>query len=194
MSDTKQIIREYWPQVADDIRHTFDKYRAMYAEDGLEFATKTLSELMSEIAQSSFKRVLTGADIKAEVPVGVNVADLYIDDVPVEIKTCAKDKWQGGSFSKRPGLYLLLSWQYAPADGTSLFCAMQDMVEDDWRSHMLNEDKKMKKNATYYGTWYGKKQMVEDARYELLTGDVEISDLKKDGTPKKVPNIYLKWV
>jgi hypothetical protein len=59
---------------------------------------------------------------------------------------------------------------------------------------MLNEDKKMKKNATYYGTWYGKKELVEDNRYELLMGSIDIIDKKKDGSPRKVPNIHFKWV
>ena len=61
---------------------------------------------------------------------------------------------------------------------------MQDMVESDWRSHMLNEDNKMKKNATYYGTWYGKRELVEDNRYELLTGWIDIIVEKKDGSQK----------
>lgn len=189
---TKDIIRKNWPAVEERIRTLFNKYRSEFEKDGIEFSTKQQSELMSEIAQVSFLNILKEKDINTEVKVGVNVADVYINGEPVEIKTCGADKWQGGSFSKRPGLYLLLSWKYN--DSTKLFCAMQDMVESDWRSHMLNEDKKMKKNATYYGTWYGKKELVEDNRYELLTGSIDIIGKKKDGSPRKVPNIHFKWV
>ena len=189
---TKDTIRNDWPLVEERIRTLFNKYRTEFKKDGIEFSTKQQSELMSEIAQASFLNVLKEKNINAEVKVGVNVADIYIEGVPVEIKTCGAEKWQGGSFSKRPGLYLLLSWKYL--ESTKLFCAMQDMVESDWRSHMLNEDNKMKKNATYYGTWYGKRELVEDNRYELLTGWIDIIVEKKDGSPRKVPNIHLKWV
>ena len=189
---TKDTIRNNWPLVEERIRTLFNKYRTEFKKDGIEFSTKQQSELMSEIAQASFLNVLKEKNINAEVKVGVNVADIYIEGVPVEIKTCGAEKWQGGSFSKRPGLYLLLSWKYL--ESTKLFCAMQDMVESDWRSHMLNEDNKMKKNATYYGTWYGKRELVEDNRYELLTGWIDIILEKKDGSPRKVPNIHLKWV
>ena len=189
---TKDTIRNNWPLVEERIRTLFNKYRTEFKKDGIEFSTKQQSELMSEIAQASFLNVLKEKNINVEVKVGVNVADIYIEGVPVEIKTCGAEKWQGGSFSKRPGLYLLLSWKYL--ESTKLFCAMQDMVESDWRSHMLNEDNKMKKNATYYGTWYGKRELVEDNRYELLTGWIDIIVEKKDGSPRKVPNIHLKWV
>ncbi|MBK43674.1 MAG: hypothetical protein CMC83_07440 [Flavobacteriaceae bacterium] len=188
----KETIRDNWPLVEERIRTLFNKYRTEFKKDEIEFSTKQQSELMSEIAQSSFLNVLKEKNINAEVKVGVNVADIYIDGIPVEIKTCGAEKWQGGSFSKRPGLYLLLSWKYL--ESTKLFCAMQDMVESDWRSHMLNEDNKMKKNATYYGTWYGKRELVEDNRYELLSGWIDIIVEKKDGSPRKVPNIHLKWV
>lgn len=189
---TKDTIRNNWPLVEERIRTLFNKYRTEFKKDGIEFSTKQQSELMSEIAQASFLNVLKEKNINVEVKVGVNVADIYIEGIPVEIKTCGAEKWQGGSFSKRPGLYLLLSWKYL--ESTKLFCAMQDMVESDWRSHMLNEDNKMKKNATYYGTWYGKRELVEDNRYELLTGWIDIIVEKKDGSPRKVPNIHLKWV
>ena len=192
MMSTKDTIRNNWPLVEERIRTLFNKYRTEFKKDGIEFSTKQQSELMSEIAQASFLNVLKEKNINAEVKVGVNVADIYIEGVPVEIKTCGAEKWQGGSFSKRPGLYLLLSWKYL--ESTKLFCAMQDMVESDWRSHMLNEDNKMKKNATYYGTWYGKRELVEDNRYELLTGWIDIIVEQKDGSPRKVPNIHLKWV
>ena len=46
---------------------------------------------------------------------------------------------------------------------------------------------------SYYGTWYGKKELVEDSRYELLTGSIDIIDKKKDGS-RKVINIHFKWV
>jgi hypothetical protein len=192
MMSTKDTIRNNWPLVEERIRTLFNKYRTEFKKDGIEFSTKQQSELMSEIAQASFLNVLKEKNINVEVKVGVNVADIYIEGIPVEIKTCGAEKWQGGSFSKRPGLYLLLSWKYL--ESTKLFCAMQDMVESDWRSHMLNEDNKMKKNATYYGTWYGKRELVEDNRYELLSGWIDIIVEKKDGSPRKVPNIHLKWV
>ena len=169
MMSTKDTIRNNWPLVEERIRTLFNKYRTEFKKDGIEFSTKQQSELMSEIAQASFLNVLKEKNINAEVKVGVNVADIYIEGVPVEIKTCGAEKWQGGSFSKRPGLYLLLSWKYL--ESTKLFCAMQDMVESDWRSHMLNEDNKMKKNATYYGTWYGKRELVEDNSCLLYTSD-----------------------
>ena len=54
--------------------------------------------------------------------------------------------------------------------------------------------KKMKKNATYYATWYGKKELVEDSRYELLTGSIDIIDKKERRIPRKVINIHFKWV
>ena len=63
---------------------------------------------MSEIAQVSFLNILKEKNINTEVKVGVNVADVYIEE-PVEIKTWVADKWTDGSFSKRLGLYLLLS-------------------------------------------------------------------------------------
>lgn len=190
---TKDIIRKNWPAVEERIRTLFNKYRSEFEKDGIEFSTKQQSELMSEIAQVSFLNILKEKNINTEVKVGVNVADVYINGEPVEIKTCGDDYWQGGSFSKRPGLYILLSWKRHD-DSIKLFCAMQDMVESEWWSHMLGKDKKMKKNATYYGTRYGKKDLVLGNKYELLTGTIDVIDKKKDGSPRKTINIHLRRV
>ena len=88
-----------------EFEHSLTNIEQNLKKDGIEFSTKQQSELMSEIAQASFLNVLKEKNINAEVKVGVNVADIYIEGVQ-KIKTCGAEKWQGGSFSKRPGLYL----------------------------------------------------------------------------------------
>ena len=80
----------------------FNKYRSEFEKDEIQFSTKQQSELMSEIAQASFLKILKEKNINTEV-LGVNVDVMFIstsyDD---EIKTCGDDKWQGGS-SKNSG-------------------------------------------------------------------------------------------
>ena len=85
---TKDIIRNNWTAVEERIRTLFNKYRSEFEKDGIEFSTKQQSELMSEIAQASFLNILKENNINTEVKVGVNVADVYINGEPVEIKTC----------------------------------------------------------------------------------------------------------
>ena len=83
---TKDIIRNNWTAVEEQIRTLFNKYRSEFEKDGIEFSTKQQSELMSEIAQASFLNILKENNVNTEVKVGVNVADVYIGE-PVEIKT-----------------------------------------------------------------------------------------------------------
>ena len=52
----------------------------------------------------------------------------------------------------------------------------------------------MKKMQIIMALWYGKKELVEDSRYELLTGSIDIIDKKEGRIPRKVPNIHFKWV
>ena len=82
---TKDIIRKKRTQVKERIRTLFNKYRSEFEKE-IEFSTKQQSELMSEIAQVSFLNILKRKNINTEVKVGVNVADVYIEE-PVEIKT-----------------------------------------------------------------------------------------------------------
>ena len=58
MSKLKGYHPNNWTAVEEQIRTLFNKYRSEFEKDGIEFSTKQQSELMSEIAQASFLKVL----------------------------------------------------------------------------------------------------------------------------------------
>ena len=96
----------------------------------------------------------------------------------VEIKCTTGNKWRGGKLSKRPGYYVLLSWQMFPEtyfcnDITlKFFCAGIFLTENDWDKKDLDE------NTKYYATEYPFKKLLNN-EYEIYYGDIHLGKRKQ---------------
>jgi len=91
----------------------------------------------------------------------------------IEIKSTTTNTWRGGKLSKRPGYYVLLSWQMFPetyfCNNVTLkfFCAGIFLTENDWDKKDLDED------TTYYATSYPFKKLL-DNDHELYYGNIHL--------------------
>lgn len=189
MSASK-IIEQHWAEIHSYIVEKAEFYLTTFENDGLNISAKMQSEFISQICESAFEIVLKKALVDVISPKKDSEPDCYVLGEAVELKTTKGEIWRGGEFSKRPGLYILLSWAKNHDNKISLFAAMQKMKESDWVSSMSNAAKNGKK-AKYYGTFYGKSNLVEQNKYSILSGDVEVKTMNKNGTKKVTPLIKL---
>ena len=89
----------------------------------------------------------------------------------IEIKSTTTNTLRGGKLSKRPGYYVLLSWQMFPEtyfcnDITlKLFCAGIYLTENDWDKKELDE------NTKYYATSYPFKKILNN-EHEIYYGNI----------------------
>ena len=185
-----EIIENHWSEIHSYIVDKAESYLTTFENDGLNISAKMQSEFISQICESAFEIVLKNAQVDVLSPKKDNEPDCYVLGEAVELKTTKGETWRGGEFSKRPGLYILLSWSKNRDNKISLFAAMQKMEESDWISSMSKAVKNGKK-ATYYGTSYSKANLVNQNKYTVLSGDISVKTMNKDGTKKATPTIKL---
>ena len=185
----KETISKNWGPVQQAISAKFNDFQERFGN--IDISNKMTSEFMSAIVETAFAEVLSKNGVDVSTPKKDSEPDAYVQGEPVEIKTTSGDQWRGGTFSKRPGIYLLVSWEYDEEIGTKLFAAMQDMEESDWQSSMLDEDNNLVQGANYYATTYGKKKLVSQNKYEILSGSIEVNRYMKSGFPRRVPTIKI---
>lgn len=187
--NTQSIIVQYWPEIQNEIVSKFNQFKENFGY--IDISNKTTSELFSAIVETSFNTVLKEKQIDVVTPKKDSEPDMYIQEEAVEIKATNGEQWRGGAFSKRPGLYILVSWDYSEKTGTKLFAAMQNMEKSDWFSSKLDENGNFLEDAKYYATTYGKKDLVKDEKYKILSGDIVVNKYKKNGEPRKTQTIKL---
>lgn len=183
------VITENWNDIHFDIVRRFNLFNDIMND--IDLSNKTKSEIMSAVVETAFLSVLKRKDCDVRTPKLDSEPDAYVMGEAVEIKTTSGDQWRGGSFSKRPGLYILASWSYNPQEETQLFAALQNMSEGDWKSSMLDSQNNVIQGSNYYATVYGKKALVEQNKYTLLSGDIEHKTLTKTGKLMKKPSIKI---
>ena len=115
-------------------------------EIGISFSRKQTSEFMSSIVESAFVESGKLHDIKVVAPKVDHEPDLYIDNMPLEIKTKHKvsGEWRGGAFSKRSCEYLFVSYNIIDnylTSGVEWF-AIQKYVEENKCSFHLGTNNK----------------------------------------------------
>jgi hypothetical protein len=104
-------------------------------------STKLQSEIISALVEISFVKIISTARLGN----GDHEADIYINDIPVELKTSRKSrKWRGGEFSKRSGNFLLISWDVSKNTNKVQWFVLHGLLEEsDWQTS---------KSKNYYAT------------------------------------------
>lgn len=153
----------------------FKSLQEIYKEFGLYRSKKQSSEDMSGlletiIAENNVDSIPSrGDDNKPDVKLSKSYKT---HGEIVEIKCTAGDTWRGGKLSKRPGFYVLVSWQMHPPTFISseectlkIFCAGIFLTQDDWDNKEINE------NTSYYASRYPFKKLLNN-NYELYCGNI----------------------
>jgi len=161
MSTAFKNVLESLPVLLEETKRRYTNFVSEAEHVGINFSNKQSSEHLSAILESVIQKFCPGA----VAPKKDSEPDVIVDGIPVEIKTTSGDQWRGGAYSKRPGYYLLLSWEASGCD-LNLFCAGLNLKEKDWAGGNTNN---------YYATSFGKKQLLEKIRnneVELFMGSV----------------------
>jgi hypothetical protein len=133
----KTIISENIKNILHNAETDFKIFREKL---GSRMSAKLQSEIISGLVENAFEKVIP----EARVGNGDREADVYINGVPLELKTSRKSReWRGGEFSKRFGDFLLISWDITPTGNIGWCVAHAILAEEDWQSS---------KSASYYAT------------------------------------------
>lgn len=139
------ITPEVIAKLKRDTKELFD----FYDLKGLRKSAKQKSEDISGLLENSISELVVGA----VAPKVDSEPDIWYDNKAVEIKTTNGDQWRGGTFSKRAGYYLFVSWKLIEDNNLKLFISGVSLEEHDW---------KVSSSKNYYATSYGKKELVEN--------------------------------
>lgn len=126
----------------------------------LELSDKQKSELISGLLENNVAKYIPDS----VAPKVDSEPDLYVSGQAVEIKTTAGHQWRGGTFSKRPGYYVFVSWQIDENNTPNFFMGGVNMRESDWNAS---------KSDNYYATTYGKKELIANPDTKFYTGSLE---------------------
>jgi hypothetical protein len=118
---------------------------------------KLQSELISRFMQTACADVIP----VARRGNGDHEADIYINNIPVELKTTHQsNEWRGGEYSKRAGDFLLVSWK--DVAGTLAWFSVQTQLEkSDWKSAT---------SPNYYGTTISLDHVLAKEHHILVGG------------------------
>lgn len=134
---------------------------------GPRIGAKLQSEIISALLENAAVKVIPNV----RGGMGDNEADLYLRDVPLELKAArAARVWRGGEYSKRSGDFLLVSWNIGEV-GMEWCMLHVNLPVDAWQSSG---------NANYYATTIS----LDDAlRYggQFLLGSAKVA--KKNQHP-----------
>lgn len=140
---------------------------------GKRLSTKTKSELISVSLEYAFTHHLS---LRTNLPVSSassdNDPDIILGDriagAEIKVASCSLDKslrgnvsWRGGSFSKRAGDYLLISWATLQ-NKLSFFVAYSNLQESDW-----NESS----SKNYYATEISVSDLISKHSPIILIGN-----------------------
>lgn len=132
--------------VMDKLRSDTKRLFDIYDEFGLSKTPKQKSEDISALLENAIDKYVPNT-IAPKVDCE---PDIYYDGEPVEIKTSAGTSWRGGTFSKRPGYYVFVSYTLDEYNSPSFYIAGIPLEESDWKASTSD---------TYYATTYGKKEL-----------------------------------
>jgi hypothetical protein len=132
-----EILSQYTRTV---LEQTTKDFQIFQEKIGGRISMKLQSEILSALMQGAFEDIVPNTRGGA----GDHEADVYINDVPLEIKTSYNSReWRGGAYSKRSGHFLLVSWKLSTTSEPT-WCAMHVVLsENDWKSSG---------SANYYAT------------------------------------------
>ena len=136
------ITNEVLDKLRSDTKRLFD----IYDEFGLSKTPKQKSEDISALLENAIEEYIDGA----VAPKVDSEPDIYYYGKPVEIKTSAGTSWRGGTFSKRPGYYVFVTYSLDESNMPVFYIAGIPLEEEDWKSSTSD---------SYYATSYGKKEL-----------------------------------
>jgi hypothetical protein len=153
------------------IKH-FRKYLNLFKNDELDISNKMKSEFASQIAEKAMKTSIPGTicpklDKEPDCKIPHLITKILAD---WELKCTTGHSWRGGKYSKRPGYYVLISWEEKKED-ILIFAARLHMKEEDWDKSKPNKNGEEK----YYATSFDKKKLLEyknAGKAEILCGDI----------------------
>ena len=132
--------------IVKNFKKSFKELIDTYKKLDLYKTSKQLSEDISGLLENSIAKYYPNVT----APKKDSEPDLLIDGkIGVEIKTTSGETWRGGSYSKRPGYYVLVSWEIID-EKIKLFIAGIELTEEDW----------VGKGGNYYATTFGKKDLA----------------------------------
>jgi len=125
-----------------------------YNSKGLRKSNKQLSEDLSGLLETNIENTIEGA----VAPKVDSEPDIRYNGVPVEIKCTSGEQWRGGAYSKRDGYYLMVTWNVIEG-AVKLLCYGLNLTKKDWQGGLT---------GNYYGTTFGKKQLMEKVEQNLV--------------------------
>ena len=132
--------------VLASLRENTKKLLDTYEDFGLNKSPKNISEDISGLLETAIERNIEGA----VAPKVDHEPDIRYNGEAVEIKTSAGTSWRGGTFSKRPGYYVFVTYTLDEDNVPSFYIAGIPPEEKDWKSST---------SENYYATTYGKKEL-----------------------------------
>ena len=132
--------------VIENLRENTKRLLDVYEDFGLNKTPKNISEDISGLLETAIERNVEGA-IAPKVD---SEPDIRYNGTAVEIKTSAGTNWRGGTFSKRPGYYIFVTYELDENNNPSFYIAGIDLKEEDWKASS---------SENYYATAYGKKEL-----------------------------------
>lgn len=125
-------------------------------------------KLQSEIISALLENAMVKHIPNCRGGAGDHEADVYIRNVPLELKTSrASREWRGGEFSKRSGDFLLVSWNVT--DSLVWNAIHVQLQSSDWKSAQ---------SANYYATAIDL-DTVLSLGGKVLVGDVRTAKIRK---------------
>ena len=89
----------------------------------------------------------------AEAPKIDSEPDIRLHGEPVEIKTTSGECWFSGTFSKREGWFIFVSWMIDEENRPAFFIAGKPLKKEDWTPSSSD---------SYYATTYDKKKLYKN--------------------------------
>lgn len=142
--------------VISEVKNKVKKCLRFYKQIGLVKSKKQISEDISGI----FECVMQSSYSDVRAPKNDSEPDLYVGDIPIEIKTTSTTSWRGGSLSKRSGYFVMISWEMQ-GENINLFIAGVELKEKDWK----------KLSNGYYATSFTKGELI-DRKIDIYCGDI----------------------
>jgi hypothetical protein len=159
----KDKIEYYLPEVIEDVERRLRTVKQVLDWDS--FSTKLKSELISSVWETSFSLLPNVIAPKID-----NLPDLYMDDLPLELKTSkTTTTWRGGEFSKRESNYLLIAWDEVNGFFKWFVCFTY-LTEDDWKSSTSNN---------YYATTIDIGDVLKLPTTKIFLGTTEKKRIKE---------------
>lgn len=132
--------------VIENLRENTKRLLDVYKDFGLNKTSKNISEDISGLLETAIEQNIKGAS----APKVDSEPDIWYNEKAVEIKTSSGTNWRGGTFSKRPGYYIFVTYELDETNTPSFYIAGIDLKEEDWKASS---------SENYYATAYGKKEL-----------------------------------